>query len=430
MSEFTFVDLFAGIGGFHAGLSELGGQCLLALEKDEAAAQTYQKNWGLDPRGDITDPGWLDEAGISAGQLDVLCAGFPCQPFSKSGAQLGMSEARGSLFYDLCLAIDRWQPAVVMLENVRNLTGPKHTHTWAVIIKSLRELGYRVSAEPVILSPHWLAPEDGGTPQNRERVYILATRVGKEAAADPAARTVELKRWPGTWELEHDLPLQLEDELGAAAKELSWSAEEEHWVSSWAGLVLKLRAEKIDLPGFPIWVDAWKTGVEVGAPPWKATIQRKNYAWFKLHEELLSSWVSSSKVLSFPASRRKLEWQAQDAQSFDECLVQLRPSGLRVKKATHAGALVAIDQRPFVVSRGRRLSARECARLQGFPEWFSFDAAPKAAYKQLGNAVHVGSVKYALRQHVLAPETRGALGQEHRLVKAVMDAYAEDLLSA
>jgi DNA (cytosine-5)-methyltransferase 1 len=430
---FTFVDLFAGIGGFHAALTEMGGDCVLAVEKDEQAALVYEDNWGMDPRGDVTDSGWMDK--LPAGQkVDVICGGFPCQPFSKGGAQLGMSEARGTLFYDICLAIKRWQPAVVMLENVRNLTGPKHTHTWEVVISSLRELGYRVSSTPVILSPHWIAPEDGGTPQNRERVYILATKVGAEAAAEEVLPTIQLKKWAGTWQLEEDLPLQLDKDLGDELKELKWTRAEEFWVIAWEDLVIRLarlRAQGMegDVPRFPIWVDSWNCS-SLGAPAWKRTIEAKNQAWYELHQEMLDDWVSRWDVLSFPGSRRKLEWQAQVAESMEHCLVQFRPSGLRVKRATHAGALVAIDQRPFVVARGRRLSARECARLQGFPEWFSFDAAPRWAYKQTGNAVHVGSVKYALRAHVLAPETRAALGVDHPLVEAVMGAYRAALLGA
>lgn len=419
---FTFVDLFAGIGGFHAGLSELGGECLLAVEKDEQAARVYEANWGIDPRGDVTSSTWIEDAGIARGSLDVLAGGFPCQPFSKGGAQLGMSEARGTLFFEICKAIEAWHPAVVMLENVRNLVGPRHRHEWEVIVAALRELGYRVSSTPVILSPHWIDPKLGGTPQNRERVYILATRVGAEPAKLEVAPTIQLERFAAGWQLNLDLPLQANADLGAGEfEELRASADELSWMNAWDELVRELRAKSIQLPSFPIWVDSWFAKTP-HAPKWKEVIETKNEVWFKANRELLEHWAATHHISSFPASRRKLEWQAGDAQSFEECLVQLRPSGLRVKKATHAGALVAIDQRPFVFSQGRRLSARECARLQGFPEWFSFAAAPRWAYKQLGNAVHVGSVRYALTSHVLAAETLATLGPTHPLVKAVQDA--------
>src|SRR5688500_9590267 len=127
---FTFIDLFAGIGGFHAGLSALGGECVYASEIDEAAAKIYQHNWAVrDNRfaGDIipeTDP--LVKVPKHAG----LAAGFPCQPFSKSGFQRGMDEARGTLFWNICRVLEERKPAIVILENVRNIAGPRHKHEW------------------------------------------------------------------------------------------------------------------------------------------------------------------------------------------------------------------------------------------------------------------------------------------------------------
>src|SRR6476620_7907143 len=96
--------------------------------------------------------------------------------------QRGMDEARGTLFWNICEILRVRQPAVVLLENVRNIAGPRHTHEWQVIIRSLRELGYRVSSKPIVFSPHLLPPERGGRPQVRERVFIVGTYVGADAA--------------------------------------------------------------------------------------------------------------------------------------------------------------------------------------------------------------------------------------------------------
>ena len=179
---FTFIDLFAGIGGFHAALSAVGGKCVWASEIDEAASRVYAENWGLKPSGDIrafTDP----KVTSAIPPHDVLVAGFPCQPFSKSGHQLGFRDTtRGTLFFNICQILEARRPAVVFLENVRNLAGPRQRETWTTIIRELRNLGYRVPDEPTIFSPNLLPPELGGTPQVRERVFIVGIYVGSERA--------------------------------------------------------------------------------------------------------------------------------------------------------------------------------------------------------------------------------------------------------
>ena len=160
---FTFVDLFAGIGGFHGALSALGGQCVFASEIDEDAARVYLRNWGIMPEGDITK--LANEHVMQVPEHDVLVGGFPCQPFSKSGKQLGMEETRGTLFWNIAQIIKVRKPKIVVLENVRNLAGPRHQHEWQVIIETLRQLGYRVSSKPLVVSPHRIHPDFGGRPQ-------------------------------------------------------------------------------------------------------------------------------------------------------------------------------------------------------------------------------------------------------------------------
>ncbi len=135
---FTYTDLFAGIGGFHAALSGMGGRCTYAVEIDKDAARIYEQNWGVGALGDITvDAG---EHGVSERiqPHDILAAGFPCQPFSKSGAQAGMlDEVRGTLYFNILKIVQERHPTVLLLENVRNLAGPRHAHEWEVIVESL-----------------------------------------------------------------------------------------------------------------------------------------------------------------------------------------------------------------------------------------------------------------------------------------------------
>lgn len=408
-AAFRFVDLFAGVGGFHAALSALGGECVYAVEKDTDAAAVYERNWRMPALGDIVDD---TQGKMRVPRHDVLAAGFPCQPFSKSGYQRGMDEARGTLFWNICEILRVRKPSVVMLENVRNIAGPRHSHEWEVIIRSLRDLGYRVSSKPIVFSPHLLPPERGGRPQVRERVFILGTYVGRRAAqvdVNPAVPHAPVDGWsPERWSLQEDLPVQSDEEITERLR-LNLTPTETTWVEAWNDFVVTLRAAGVDkLPGFPVWKDAFvhedDLVIDVCTPAWKATFLRKNAEFYTANQNVLESWLARWNYLDdFPASRRKFEWQAQDAASLEDTIMHLRPSGLRVKRSTYVPALVAITQTSILGDRRRRLSPREAARLQGLPEWFDFGAQPDAAtYKQMGNGVNVGAAHHVFREHVRA----------------------------
>lgn len=406
---FQFVDLFAGVGGFHAALSAFGGECVYAVEKDPEAAAVYERNWRMPALGDVV----ADTRGkMVVPPHDVLAAGFPCQPFSKSGFQRGMDETRGTLFWNICRVLEVRRPAVVLLENVRNIAGPRHRHEWEVIVRSLRELGYQVSAQPIVFSPHLLPPERGGRPQVRERVFIMATYVGRKRSnveVEPSVAHVPVDGWsPTDWDLYQHLPVQDDAEVHGRLR-LNLSSAETTWVEAWNDFVITLRAARVErLPGFPVWVDAFVREDDLvvpdGTPAWKANFLRKNSAFYTAHQDLLEAWLSRWNYLrDFPPSRRKFEWQAQEAQSLDDTVMHLRPSGLRAKQATYVPALVAITQTSILGDRRRRLSPREAARLQGLPEWFDFgDQSDAATYKQMGNGVNVGAAYHVFREHVLA----------------------------
>lgn len=404
---FTFVDLFAGVGGFHAALGALGGECVYAVEKDAEAAAVYERNWDIKAHGDIVND---TATQMRVPDHDVLAAGFPCQPFSKSGHQRGMDEARGTLFWNILRILEARRPTVVLLENVRNIYGPRHKHEWEVIVRSLRELGYQVSSRPIVFSPHLLPPERGGRPQVRERVFIMATYVGTRNShidAEPSVPHLPIDGWsPSEWDLVGHLPVQPDPELGDKLR-LNLGPAETTWVEAWNDFVVTLRSAGVEkLPGFPVWVDAFihedDVVVPLGTADWKAAFLRKNAAFYTEHQELLEAWLSRWNYLrDFPASRRKFEWQAQDANSLTDTVMHLRPSGLRVKKATYVPALVAITQTSILGDRLRRISPREAARLQGLPEWFDFgDQSDAATYKQMGNGVNVGAAYHVFREHV------------------------------
>jgi DNA (cytosine-5)-methyltransferase 1 len=146
------------------------------------------------------------------------------------------------------------------------------------------------------------------------------------------------------------------------------------------------------------------TRIPAATPEWKASFIKKNRSFYESHRHAIDTWLASVGGLDhLPAPRRKLEWQAQGAGSLWDCLLQLRPSGIRAKRPTYVPALVAITQTSIVGPRRRRITPREAARLQGLPDWFEFpDQRDADTYKQMGNGVAVGAAYHVLREHVLA----------------------------
>jgi DNA (cytosine-5)-methyltransferase 1 len=160
--KIKFIDLFAGIGGFHLALSKINGECVFASEWDKDCQKVYEKNFGLKPHGDITK---INEKDIP--QHEILCAGFPCQAFSISGKRLGFKDTRGTLFFDVARIIKHHNPKIVLLENVKNFLTHDNGNTINVVKKTLEELNYNVFYK-VLNSSNY------GVPQKRERIYIVA----------------------------------------------------------------------------------------------------------------------------------------------------------------------------------------------------------------------------------------------------------------
>jgi DNA (cytosine-5)-methyltransferase 1 len=431
--SFTFVDLFAGIGGFHAALGALGGHCVYASEWDEDAAKIYERNWNLKPDGDITLS--ANDEVMNVPEHDVLVGGFPCQPFSKSGKQQGMDETRGTLFWNIAKIIQVRKPRIVLLENVRNIAGPRHIHEWNVIIKTLRDLGYRVSEKPMVVSPHNIHPEFGGRPQVRDRVFIAATLIPKgipNFKSDVALPNLDsvTKNWnPQDWNLSRDLPLE-KLITKESKKTVVINESEFEWIEAWNEFVVLMK-EKLGnnaLPGFPIWADEWvldkNLRIPKGTPEWKENFLRKNSEFYTAHKPLLNKWLKKWNNLEhFPPSRRKLEWQAQDAKNLWETIMHFRPSGIRAKKPTYVPALVAITQTSIIGKQKRRITVREGARLQGLPDWFDFvDQNNSITYKQLGNGVNVGVVYNVMKSLVV--RDLDLLGQEAHLSRSIIGAPA------
>ena len=165
--KFSFIDLFAGIGGFRMALQNLGGQCVFSSEWDANAQKTYFANYGEVPFGDIT----LEQTKkYIPDNFDILCAGFPCQAFSLAGKRLGFEETRGTLFFDVAEILRRKQPKAFFLENVKGLAIHDKGKTLKTILNTLDEIGYVVPKPEIVNAMYF------GVPQHRERIYIVGFR--------------------------------------------------------------------------------------------------------------------------------------------------------------------------------------------------------------------------------------------------------------
>ena len=167
-SDFTFIDLFAGIGGFRIALEKLGGKCAFSSEWEPKAKETYYLNYGEVPFGDITKFTQTKKDTETIPNHDMLCGGFPCQPFSQAGKQLGFEDTRGTLFRDILKIAKIKKPKVLFLENVKRLKSHDKGNTFKVICNALDEIKYECRYSDVIKA------YDQGVPQNRERIFIVA----------------------------------------------------------------------------------------------------------------------------------------------------------------------------------------------------------------------------------------------------------------
>lgn len=390
--KIKFIDLFSGIGGFHQALMQIDNiseECVFASEIDKYAIDTYMNNYGIDSGTDITTVRG-DEDFLS--DYNMMCAGFPCQAFSKAGKQEGFDDpTKGTLFFDikrlLEYRVNIGKPVkYIILENVANLVTHDNKNTWKVIQKTLKDLGYITTKEPLIVSPHQV-----GVPQSRPRVFILGIHKEYTNLSCIPEPKFEHKRTKRNVTSMDSITFDSKN-----VEEFKLSAQENLVIDAWSEFKKNVIGNKA--VGFPIWYDYFKYE-EVDfdeLPMWKQQFISKNKILYKKNKDFIDKWSKKYKVETFTPTQRKFEWQAgSDIDNVDDGIMQFRPSGLRVKRPTEFPALVAMVHIPIVNVKGvrRRLTPNEVKKLQSFPDSFKLCNNDQQAYKQFGNSVNVDVVK-------------------------------------
>jgi DNA (cytosine-5)-methyltransferase 1 len=430
-----FIDLFAGLGGFHVALEKLGHECVFASEIDEELQQVYLRNFPS-MKGHVF--GDIRKSKGNIPKHDILCAGFPCQPFSKSGSQAGRSDrTRGTLFHEIVEILRRHKPRYVLLENVGNFERFDRGRTWKVVKSELEKLDYHVwGTEHVASGGHGLvSPHHLGFPHTRERFFVVASLAPIPNDPFPPRSGDKNTSLKDIAQLNGDLSRQDKEETKLLDHYVDCI---EHWNKFLARI-----PSRIDLPSFPIWGD------EIGAiypyerrtpyshtakelkrilhlngtdmlqkrdllailpsyareherrfPAWKVAFIKQNREWFREIKSYMSKkWLSDLR--EFPPSLRKLEWNCQgEERDLWRYVLQFRPSGLRAKRYSASPALVAMttSQIPILGPKHRFITRIEGLRLQGFHDSHRLPKMHKDAFRALGNGVHVGVVRAIARK--------------------------------
>lgn len=312
----NFIDLFAGIGGFHYALKSFGANCVFASEIDEKASKIYELNHHIKPKGDITT---IKEQDIP--KHDILCGGFPCQAFSISGKQKGFEDTRGTLFFDIARIVDYHRPKILFLENVKNFARHDNGNTLKTVIETLERLNYKVSYKVLNTS-------NFGLPQNRERIYIVAFNKN------------EFK------DIKFSFPLpnlfsSLEDILEEVPTDAKIIEREDISIYKEYNPTKNIFNE-IDLPNKPI---------QIG----------------------------------------KVNKGGQGERIY-------HPSGHAITLSAYGGGVGSKTGLYKINGVIRKLSPRECARVQGFPEDFILPKSTTEAQKQFGNSVSINTLQFILKE--------------------------------
>jgi len=380
--KLKYIDLFCGIGGFHQALSSLGCHCNLACDIDKACRENYKLNYNIEPVEDVKkiNPDELQD-------LDIICGGFPCQPFSNSGKKKSFNDDRGLLFDEIIRIAKVKKPRFMFLENVKHILKVDSSNVIRYIENKLEMNDYKLQL--FNMSPH-----NYGIPQQRERIYFVCVRKDIYNGIDIKLPEIENNV------IDLDKYMLKKEEVDP---KYNIEGPVLKCLEAWEEMIKIFEVgEKIspviminehynnhtqeDYESYAKWRKEYITANK----PLIAKYKQSWDAWYEKHKEILQKREIYGK----------LEWQVGKVKENDSIFnyfIQIRQSGIRVKKPYYFPTLVAINQCPIYGKQRRYITPRECARLQSFPEDFKIDPIDNHAYKMFGNSVNCDNVRTVIK---------------------------------
>jgi len=426
-----FIDLYAGLGGFHQALGRLGHMCVWASEYNHTLRNLYSKNFPKTPiEGDIFK---IDLNSIP--EHDIICGGFPCQPFSRAGKMLGFEDLKkGNHFFKILEIIDskKNKPKYIFLENVETILKHNNKETFDFIESELIKRNYEIDKK--ILSPH-----EFNIPHHRRRLFIVGSLKSKGG--------LNHFNFPNKHK---EYESSINDIIDFNTKpykgeKLYLDNEKKLVINIWRNFIEYFPKNK-KLPGFPIWSHEWganypyetktpfsctlkelkrKKGMYgelidsdnhedalekfiprysnnklIQFPKWKINYIKKNREFYSENKKYIDEFLKKNpKIKDLKFTDQKLEWNCSDASmKLDDKIIQFRPSGVRIKLNNWSPALTTIrTQNIYIPKIERKLSLKEVAKLQSMdlkylPDIYNNKFVANGGYRAFGNAVNVDLV--------------------------------------
>lgn len=455
-----FIDLFAGLGGFHVALKRLGHKCVYACEIEPTLNRIYKDIHGIQPDFDIKE---VDLSKIP--HYEILCAGFPCQPFSKAGSQSGFDhKVAGDMFEILFKFLKTHKPKYFILENVPNLIKHDHGYTWLYMKSKLESISYKINFDVI-------SPTNFNIPQTRERVYILGALddIPIKWPIYPMKSNITIK------DILIDKPKFIkrlnkskkevldiwQDFLNCAPDKNSiisplWSMEfgatypfEETTPFALGTKKLKkykgsfgidlstIKEEKIfeNIPPYSHYSNRKNESdaKKIRFPAWKINFIKRIRNYYEENKPWIDDWLKRTlkkEVFQIP-SFQKFEWNCNgDILNLNDKLISFRSSGVRVKRLDNAPTLVnlSLTSLPYLSTSKRYLTIEECLVLQGFHE-IKYKILSDEKYLKKINRVSIDFVLRALGNavnvDVVEQIAKTFLSKKNNILHRKVDAYTQ-----